>query len=385
MKRTALCLALMFGVAAPAFAQIGGALGKIKRGVDTAKKVSDMHISDKDERAIGEAASQMLIDRFGVYQDRGVSKYITLVGTVLAQESSRPSLNWQFIVLDTDGVNAYAAPGGIVHITRGALGLIKSEAELAGVLGHEITHITAKHTINSIQRSKGTEIAVDQTAAATGGLGGAAISLLGNAAYDALFENKFSREEETDSDRVGVTLANKVGYSPSGLSAFLTTLSERNKTQKEPNGLFASHPQIKDRLEEIGKTIKRDKLTASAMGQARYASTVKVEAKPIAEIAVVTPGVRGVAGGSPSAAKEEPKKEEPKKEEPPEKKKRGFGLGNLAGGLTQGSQKESTQASASGGSRMGVPDRDAAGGPNKTRVTVTLTPAEVAEFKKGIA
>ena len=70
----------------------------------------------------------------------------------------RPSTG-QFIVLDTDGVNAYAAPGGFVHITRGLLGLIKNEAELAGVLGHEITHVTEKHTIRAIQKSKGMDIA----------------------------------------------------------------------------------------------------------------------------------------------------------------------------------------------------------------------------------
>ena len=79
---------------------------------------------------------------------------MTLVGTVLAQASTRPDLNWEFIVLDTDGVNAFASPGGLVHITSGALGLIKSEAELAGVLGHEIAHITKKHTSTRIQKNK---------------------------------------------------------------------------------------------------------------------------------------------------------------------------------------------------------------------------------------
>ena len=71
-------------------------------------------------------------------------------------------MNWEFIVLDTDGVNAFAAPGGIIHVTRGALGLAKTEAELAGVLGHEITHVTEKHTIGSIQKSKQLSFVTDQ-------------------------------------------------------------------------------------------------------------------------------------------------------------------------------------------------------------------------------
>ena len=92
-------------------------------------------MSDADERKIGELVSLQVREEFGVFQNKEVTKYVTLVGTVLAQGSARPNLNWEFIVLDTDGVNAFAAPGGIIHITRGALGLVKSEAELAGVLG----------------------------------------------------------------------------------------------------------------------------------------------------------------------------------------------------------------------------------------------------------
>ena len=76
-------------------------------------------MSDADERKIGDEVSLKLREHFGVYQDKAVTTYVSLVGPVLAQASSRPSLNWQFVVLDTDGVNAYAAPGGIVHITAG--------------------------------------------------------------------------------------------------------------------------------------------------------------------------------------------------------------------------------------------------------------------------
>ena len=72
---------------------------------------------------------------------------------VLAKQSERPNLPWTFIVLDTDGVNAFAAPGGFVHITRGALGLVKNEAELAAVLGHEIGHVAHKHAINAIKKA----------------------------------------------------------------------------------------------------------------------------------------------------------------------------------------------------------------------------------------
>src|SRR6185295_8471915 len=104
----------------------------------------DLNITEEEEIKLGTDVSMKIRQRFGVVQDAAVHKYVTLVGTVLTEQTTRPKLPWSFIVLDTDGVNAFAAPGGFVHITRGALALIKSESELAGVLGHEISHVTQK-------------------------------------------------------------------------------------------------------------------------------------------------------------------------------------------------------------------------------------------------
>src|SRR4029453_12307483 len=100
----------------------------------------------------GQQGSDKIVEEFGVYQDANVTKYVTLVGAVLALQSPRPGLDWQFVVLDTEGVNAFAAPGGFVHITKGLLGLMKNEAELAGALAHEIIHVTEKHTVKAIQQ-----------------------------------------------------------------------------------------------------------------------------------------------------------------------------------------------------------------------------------------
>lgn len=378
MKKLALAfavagLALHVG-ATPALAQlggIGGALGKAKKVTDTAEKAKGM--SEADERKLGEEISRLLIDRFGVYQDKDVTKYVSLVGKVLADASTRPGLDWQFIVLDTDGVNAYAAPGGFVHITRGALGLIKNEAELAGVLGHEITHVTEKHTVDAIVKSNRVGLATEAAGNKAGGLSGEALKLAANAGYANLFENKFDRNEEMQSDKVGTALANKVGYAPNGMSAVLTRISDRNKDRKEPNGLFASHPQVKERIEAMEKQIKKDKLNGTATAAARYAGVITFDVKSAAEVATIEAGARGLAGSSEPAKKEDAKKEEPKK--------KGFGPASLTGG----SQSQQTATVASAGSRGGIPDRDAVGGSNKTKVRITLTPAELEAFKKGIA
>lgn len=373
MKKTIVCFAAALALAAPAYAQLG-ALSKIKRGADTARKVADLNIGDKEERAIGEEVSRQIIAELGVYPDAALTKYVTLVGMLLAQNSSKPNLNWQFIVLDTDGVNAYAAPGGIIHITRGALALIKSEAELAGVLGHEITHVTERHAITSIKRGRGLELASDEVGA-DGGLLAGAVSKLAEVGTRVLLFNEFDRGQEMESDKTGLQLANKAGYSPGGMTSFLTSLSERNKGRQEPNGLFATHPQLKERIDENGKTIREKKLTATAVGDARYSSSVKVKAADMAAIVVVPRGARGAA--AEPTAKNEEKKEE---------KKRGLGgLGGLGASLTKGKQAESTQASASAGGRMMGPDTNSIGGSNKTPVRVTITPAELAEFRKGIA
>jgi len=382
MRKTALALAMVL-TATPAFAQLGGALGKLNKAKETADKAKGLVISEDDERKIGEQVSTQLCDTFGVYQDKNVTKYVSLVGSVMAQASSRPNLKWEFIVLDTDGVNAFASPGGLVHITRGLLGLIKNEAELAGALGHEIAHVTEKHTVNSIQKSNRFSLATEQ---AGKGLAGELISQIAQQAYSDVLNNRFDRNDENDADRVGVTLANKVGYAPTGLSSVLTRIAERAKAanQQQPSGMFASHPQIQDRIDKITKTIKDGKLTATATVAERYSKAITFEAKPMTEIATVAEGSRGLAGGSSSAADTEKKDaDKDKKESADSSKKSGGMLSGLK--LSGGKENKSTATVASAGNRGINPDRDAVGGSNKSKVQITLTPAEITAFKSGIA
>ena len=353
--------------AAPAHAQ----LGKIMRGVEKAQQVrAELKLSETDERTLGESVSERVRAEFGVFQDRDVTKYVTLVGTVLARASTRPDLKWEFIVLDTDGVNAFASPGGIVHITRGALGLIKSEAELAGVLGHEIAHITRKHTVKAIQKNKGIKLASDAVPGSREYVGA-----LVNAAYDNIVEKGFDRGDEEDADQEGVRLAAKVGYDPAGLGTFLAKLAERNKGVATRNALFASHPETQGRIGRMSRQISSEKLTATAKVEPRYRAAIRFDARPIAEIPAAGDGARGLAEGSNAAPAGESKAEAPKK--------KGFGLGSLK--LSSGKQAESTQASASAGNRAVGVDRHAKGGGNPSKVAVSVTPAELDAFRKGIA
>jgi predicted Zn-dependent protease len=379
-------LALMALIATPVHAQLGGRGARLRQAQEAKSKLDkvagELRVSEADERKLGEQVSLQLRQQFGVYQDKDVARYVSLVGRVLAQGSSRPALDWQFIVLDTDGVNAFAAPGGIVHVTRGALGLIKNEAELAGVLGHEITHVTAKHTVRSIQKNKLVTLTAEEVGGSTG-LSQSVLSRLAEAAYKNVINNAFDRDDEIESDTVGIALANKAGYAPGALSAVLQRLQDRNRSQEQPNGMFASHPVIKDRIATIARVAKEQKLTASAAVPARYAKYVTFDAKPLGEIPVIE-GTRGLTGGDGKSAKPAAAAEKGDQDKNAAPKKKGGLLGKV--GLTTGAQGQNTQTVASAGARgLGQPDRDAKGGANPNRVVVALTAAEIADFKKGIA
>jgi predicted Zn-dependent protease len=195
-----------------------------------------------------------------VVQDEAVHRYVALLGGALAGAGTRPALTWTFVVLDTDGVNAFAAPGGFIHITRGALALISDESELAGVLAHEIIHVTERHTIRAMQKSRAVQMGAAETLSGNSALLERAV----NATYDNVVEKGFGREEENDSDEKGLALANSVGYAPAGLSGFLTRLKERNKDTQERRGLFASHPEMQSRLDNLQQEIATRKMASSA-------------------------------------------------------------------------------------------------------------------------
>jgi predicted Zn-dependent protease len=376
MKAAALVLSAAFVIttAAPAHAQLG-ALGKIKKGADQAaaakKKVDEFVITEEQERQIGEQVSAKLRDRFGVYQNADVTKYVALVGTVIAQASSKPALDWKFIVLDSDGVNAYAAPGGFIHVTRGLLGMLKDESELAGVLGHEITHVTERHTVDDLRTSSGIAEGANLTGKG-GGLTREIIAKLSAKAFEQIFNGQFSQAKESNSDEIGVRLENKVGYSPHGLASALQKILDRNSGQQQPNGWFSSHPQLKDRISKVEKQIKSEKLTQTATVAARYKQHITFDAKPLSEITTVDAGASGLASGE--------KKSDDKKGDSAQKK--GNGLSSISKGTTQA---QSGQQSASAGARGLGNDRDARGGGNPAIVAVRVTPEEITAFKKGIA
>lgn len=351
--------AFLAATSAPAYAQLGGLGSAMKR----VQQFKDVEMTESEELQLGTQVSERIRQRYGVAQSQAVHKYVALVGTVLAQASSKPNLAWKFIVLDTDAVNAFAAPGGFVHITKGALANLKSESELAGVLGHEITHVTERHTVKAIQKGKLVQMGANESLAGNSAL----MNKLADKAYEVI-ESGFGRGEELEADEKGIVLANKVGYAPQGLLGFLNMLVERNKSGADRNGLFASHPETKERIDKLTKQISSQKLAATATVAPRYGSNISYKPVASTEIATVEAGSAGAAGGGGKPA------EEPKKK----------GFGGLASALKpSGSEKKSAQVTGSGAARGGAnEDRLAKGGAVKTLVPVSVSAADIATFKR---
>jgi len=359
-------LAAAFGWPAPAAAapQLiklpkAGKLGKVMKRVD---QVRELQFTQDEEIKLGADVSQRVRERYGVVQDEAVHRYVTLVGSVLVKKSSRPALPFKFIVLDTDGVNAFAAPGGFIHITRGALGLMTSEAQLAGVLAHEITHVTERHTIHALQKSKVIEITADESITKNAAIWHKVVD-----ATSDLVMAGFGRGEELESDRAGLAVADAAGYAPGGLGDFLEGLAARNKNTTGKQGLFASHPEMKERLDDLDREIREKHYASTAVLADRYKASISYTARSVTEIATVEAGSAGLAGGGSTTAAEP-------------KKKSGFSLSKLV--KPGGSEKKSAEVVGSGASRGVDTERNAVGGAVSKVVAVRVTAADIDAFIK---
>ena len=376
-KLIAVAAGLAVAVGAASRLEAGEGASQLGAITKRAQQFREMTITEADEQRLGAAVSERIRVRYGVVQEPEVHKYVGLVGKVLADASSRPNLEWHFIVLDTDGVNALAAPGGYIHITRGALSLLESEAQLAGVLAHEIEHVTLRHTIRAIQKNKAIEIGAEE-------------SLSGNSAlFNRLVDHAtgmvmagFGRSEELEADREGVVIANKAGYAPEGLPAFLRALTERNKSSTQKQGLFASHPEMEERLTKLDETIKKGKLAATVTLGDRLARSISYKTVPVNAVDTVPAGSAGLTGGSgsPDDGEDKDKDKEAEAQEPP-KKKKGFGLSSLRV-PSLGGEKKSAEVTGSGASRGVDREREAKGGSNPQPVVVAITAGDLSAFKK---
>jgi predicted Zn-dependent protease len=211
-------------------------------------------MDEPEEVELGRSIAAAVGARYTVARDRDLTRYVALVGNTVAAVSDRPDLRYYFAVLDSDEVNALAAPGGFVFVTRGALALMPDEAALAGVLGHEVGHVALRHHAESIKASKQKSLAVMGLQQGLSFTRVGAFSGLIGATADALAEQIIlkghSRGEEMESDRVGFQYAARAGYDPGGLREFLAALAAKGAGDAGAAKFFSTHPGTDDRLQE---------------------------------------------------------------------------------------------------------------------------------------
>lgn len=229
-----------------------GGLGNIdlEKAVKVVQKVqkANADISEPQEIDLGGGIASNLLGAAPLWDNPPVQRYVNRVGRWLALQTERPDLPWQFGVLDDNDVNAFAAPGGYVFITKGLLARMNNEAELAGVLAHEISHVLRKHHLQALKKGARSELMSDLANDAIKSQGGdPRLSKLVSAGTE-IYARGLDKQDEYEADRMGVVIAARAGYDPYGLPAVLQTLQSINPNDSNLALMFKTHPALGDRL-----------------------------------------------------------------------------------------------------------------------------------------
>lgn len=227
-------------------------------------------VPEEKEIQIGKDLSAGLLGTTPLVDDSAVQTYVNHIGRWLALQTERPDLPWTFAVIDTETVNAFAAPGGYVFVTRGLFLMLRNEAELAGVIGHEISHVVRRHHLVAIEKKLRASLAKD----AAGMLveyDSEMVDALVGAGMD-IYAKGLDREDEFEADRMGVVVAARSGYDPYGLPAMLMTLYNSSEDNQNLTFLFSTHPPTGDRLGHLEREMagRMDQFSGAAGQTKRF-------------------------------------------------------------------------------------------------------------------
>ncbi|HEX7054448.1 MAG TPA: M48 family metalloprotease [Burkholderiales bacterium] len=236
-------------LAQPAQAQFDLRKLDLNRVLDTVKTVAKAarEIPQDEEIAIGDDVAARLLGAASLADDARLQRYVNNVGRWLAAQTERPDLPWRFGVLEAPQINAFAVPGGTVFITRGLLERMASEADLAGVLAHEIVHVVRKHHLKAIQKGALASLGGQAASAAFKDMNAEARQKLVSFGTE-MYSRGLDKGDELEADRLGVVIAARGGYDPYGLPAVLQTLQAVNPTDSAVALMFKTHPAPGERL-----------------------------------------------------------------------------------------------------------------------------------------
>jgi predicted Zn-dependent protease len=251
---TRLLVALTACVAFPVYAQFNF---NLNRAIESVKNVgrATAEIDEKQEIEIGRDMAARLLGAAPLVNEPRQQRYVNNVGRWLASQTERPDLPWQFGVLETPGLNAFAVPGGTIFVTKGLVQRMRSEAELAGVLAHEIAHVLKKHHLKAIQKNAQASLAgealqmalKDSNSEIRGKLVGFGTEM---------YARGLDKSDELEADRLGVVIAARGGYDSYGLPAVLQTLQAMNPQDSGLALMFKTHPPPAERLDALAEKMQ---------------------------------------------------------------------------------------------------------------------------------
>jgi predicted Zn-dependent protease len=221
---------------------------RILVGLAFAAGASGCAISTQQEVQMGTEYSQQINSQLPIVRDPEVQRYINVLGDSIAKLADDRSLGWQFFVVNANEVNAFAVPGGYVYVNRGLIERAQRMDQLAGVLGHEIGHVTRRHSVQQMEKAQGANVGVTLACVLTNVCNSQAASAAINVGGSALFA-KFSRNDEAEADAEGVKNVVRAGIDPRGIpEMFQILLDERSRSPGAVDSWFATHPMEEDRI-----------------------------------------------------------------------------------------------------------------------------------------
>ncbi len=239
-------------------------------------------LSESDEIALGRKTNQEVLQQYSIYENPALQTYVQNIGEKVAINSHRNNLVYRFTVLDSKEVNAFALPGGYIYITRGLMAYLKSEAELAAVLGHEVGHVTARHSVQQYSANQLTSFGIALGSIFIPGMNQSTSQLA--QLFGAALLRGYGREHELEADRLGAEYLAKTGYNPAAMLDVIGVLKNQEVFEKEVaqsegrepriyHGVFSTHPDNDTRLQEVvstARTLSEKTASANYVGHEDY-------------------------------------------------------------------------------------------------------------------
>ena len=285
MRYFLICLALLFLLPDSSSQAFSFQLGNSDKKIDVTsifkagKAVSKTfeNFTPEQEYFIGRTVSAVVLNEFKPYDLKAANHYLNLLGQTLAQASDLPETfgGYHFLILDTESINAFAAPGGLIFVTKGLIRCCANEDALAAVLAHEIGHVQHKHGLQAIKKSRVTSALTAIGVAGLANQEGSDAAMILNMFEDSikditttLINNGYSKKFEYEADQAAVIIMKRVGYNPTALIDMLNSMKE--KLQPHGSDFAKTHPSPDKRIKQVRKEIKKTPVSLSPARQSRY-------------------------------------------------------------------------------------------------------------------